>query len=80
MIAHTWDGSNYRSYINGYLNSTTATAGTWTASTKLYFGNYTSGAATTALYGNVAKLSGFKTVLSQATINALYNVGLFGHT
>jgi hypothetical protein len=80
MVA-TWDGTTLRGYINGvpYGTASIAAGGTFTASTKMFFGNYTPGGATTAFLGAIAKISAVKAVLTQSQIATIYNVGRFGH-
>jgi hypothetical protein len=79
FYALTWSGATFTWYIDGQLLGSAANAGTFTAPTKLFFGNLTGGSANDEDYGNIAKISATSTALTQAQINAIYNVGRFGH-
>jgi hypothetical protein len=81
LVTMTWDGATFRPYLNGtpFGAGPGSLAGTFTAPTKMFFGNYSAGGTTTELFGSIAKISATKAVLTPAQIISIYNVGRFGH-
>lgn len=77
-LVGTYDGSNVRFYVNSVLRATTAFTGTISASANPVIAATTGHSSFTP--GTIDEVAVYATALSQARIQAHYNVGTLGHT